>query len=260
MDNQEKVLMGYVAFVYVETGYDANRTFKRLEYITTDDSCYVSRVDDNKGNTLTDKTKWVCIANGKPATAAAAKALEAYNNAVAKIAEVNELIDDLKDASGVTAETRAALEAINTKMGEVSATQEQLEALRDEISSAVKAANDAYALISQVAGVDVFAQIPATLTVIYDKVVPLGSHPTIRHEMFPASSNHNVFYISRDTDVNPDGVVTSPETAGDVNVYVIAKGQSHLWQQITIRFRALEARTTEDGTARTAEDGTAIEC
>lgn len=259
-NQEERVLMGYVGFVEVPGGYQSAYNYRKLNYITTDDSCYLSKVNNNLGNPLTDTTKWLCIANGKPATAAAAQALQAYNNCVAKIAEVNALIDDLNDASGVTAETRAALASINTKMAEVATTQQQLEALRSEIASAITAANEAYALVSQITGVDVFAQIPATLRVIYDRTVPLGSNPIIKHEMFPETANHNVFYLSRDTDVTPDGVVISPATAGDVNIYVIAKGQSHLWAQITITFRALTARTTEDGTARTAEDGTAIEC
>lgn len=259
-ENQDRVFMGYVGFTYVDGGYRSNYKYRRMQYITTTDSTYLSIADNNQGNPLTDRTKWRCIASGEAATSAAQQALQAYNNCVAKIAEVNALILDLNDASGVTAETRAALSSINTKMAEVATTQEQLELLRDEIASAITAANEAYALVSQITGVDVFAQIPATLRLIYDRTVPLGSNPIIRHEMFPETANHNVFYLSRDTDVTPDGVVKSPATAGDVNVYVIAKGQSHLWAQITITFRSLEARTTEDGTARTAEDGTAIEC
>lgn len=259
-NNQDRVFMGYVGFAYVDGGYQTGYNYRRMQYITTEDSTYLSIADNNKGNPLTDKTKWRCLASGAAATAAAKQALEAYNNCLAKITEVNALIQDLQDASGVTAETEAALTSINSKMAEVAKLTEQLNTLRDELYSAVKAANSAYAIASAITGVDVYSHIPASLVVSYDAEVPLGSSQTIGKELFPSTANQSVVFISKDVDVTPDGVVSSPAEAGDVTIYVVSTEQSKLWKKVTIHFRELVARTTESGAARTTEDGTAIEC
>lgn len=136
----------------------------------------------------------------------------------------------------------------------------KLESLVADVYNATYAANRAYALITQIEGVDVYSHIPASLVVSYDAEVPLGASPTIGKMLFPSTANQSVVFISKDVDVTPDGVVSSPAEAGDATIYVVSTEQSKLWQKVTIHFRALVARTTEDGTARTAEDGTSIEC
>lgn len=69
--------------------YNEATNYDRLDMVHTADSTYVSLVDDNVGNPVTDTTKWQCYADGKPATAAAATATAAAGNATAAAAAAN---------------------------------------------------------------------------------------------------------------------------------------------------------------------------
>lgn len=53
--------------------YDASVEYAYLDMVHTSDSTYVSKVDGNIGNDVTDTEYWQCYANGKPATEAAAR-------------------------------------------------------------------------------------------------------------------------------------------------------------------------------------------
>ena len=90
----------------------------------------------------------------------------------------------------------------------------------------------------------------------------VGSSPIIAKELFPRTANQSVIFqlSSGKGSVTPDGVVSSPTEAGNMVINVISTISSALWKQVTVKFRTLQARTTENGIARTAEDGTAIEC
>lgn len=73
--------LGQVAFV--DKGvYSSSVTYKRFNFIVTDDSCYLSLKDGNIGHAITDSTWWKCLAKGSQATEAAKKALEATNKAL----------------------------------------------------------------------------------------------------------------------------------------------------------------------------------
>lgn len=69
--------------------YNEATNYDRLDMVHTADSTYVSLVDDNVGNPVTDTTKWQCYADGKPATAAAAAAAAAAGSATAAAAAAN---------------------------------------------------------------------------------------------------------------------------------------------------------------------------
>lgn len=67
-------ILGKVAFV--DKGvYNAATRYDFFNFVTTEDSCYLSLKDSNTGHPVTDTAWWKCIANGKPATEAAKKAL-----------------------------------------------------------------------------------------------------------------------------------------------------------------------------------------
>lgn len=259
-NNQERVLMGYVGFIEVPGGYNASTKYRRLNYITTDDSCYVSKVDNNQGNPLTDTTKWLCIANGKPATEAAATCL-------ARITELNRLLVQLaaaithvEDASGVTAETRAALAELQTHLADVSALETELEGLVSDVRNATAAANAAYAIASQITGVDVMAGKPATMSLSYVTEAPLGVDVQVTAQLQPSTANQSVVFIPTGSAiVTPEGLVKSPATAGDVTFFVVSTEESGVWRQVTVRYRAPEALTQDDGTQLTQDDGTTLE-
>ena len=59
--------LGQVAFV--DKGvYSSSVTYKRFNFIVTDDSCYLSLKDGNIGHAITDSTWWKCLAKGSQAT------------------------------------------------------------------------------------------------------------------------------------------------------------------------------------------------
>ena len=256
----ERVLMGWVGFVYVEEGYSASREFRKMEYITTADSCYLSRVDKNKGNELTDKTKWVCIASGAAATAAATQCLERINELNRLLVQLSAAITDVEDASGVTADTRAALADLTSRLSEVDEMKRTLNALLDDVYSATDAANEAYRIASQIDGVDVMKGKPASMAIFVDDSVPVGVDVRIRVAIKPDTANQSVVFIPvGGAQVSPDGVVKSPAAEGDVSVYVVSTEESGVWSLVTIHYRAVSALTQDDGTALTQDDGTGLE-
>ena len=131
-----------------------------------------------------------------------------------------------------------------------------------EVRTATKTAQDAYDLVSQIDGVNVFARIPATLVVQETVNAVVGSSPVLTKQIFPKTANQSVIFqiASGNGTINPDGVVSSPTEAGNLVINVISTISSFLWKQVTVKFRALQARTTENGTARTTENGEEIEC
>ena len=252
--------MGYVGFIEVPGGYQSGYNYRRLQYITTEDSCYVSKADNNKGNPLTDTTKWLCIANGKPATEAAKTCLERIAELNRLMAQLSTAIVNVEDASGVTAETRAALADLQTRMADVAGLEEELAALVADVRNATAAANSAYAIASQIDGVDVQAGKPATLTLAHVAEAPLGVDVQISAAIQPSTANQSVVFIPiGSTQVTPDGLVKSPAEAGEVSLYVVSTEESGVWKQVTIRYRAPEPLTQDDGTQLTQDDGTTLE-
>ena len=76
-----KILLGKVAFTDAGT-YAAGTIYDRFDFIVTDDSCYLSVKEENKGHALTDTAWWKCIARGTQATEAAKTALAEANKAI----------------------------------------------------------------------------------------------------------------------------------------------------------------------------------
>lgn len=255
--NQDRVFMGWVGFIEVPGGYRGDYTYRRMNYITTEDSCYVSKADNNKGNPLTDTTKWVCIANGKPATTAAQTCLERINELNRLLTQLAAAITKVEDASGVTADARAALADLQSKLAGMTETKETLEALVADVYNATAAANRAYAIATQIEGVNVMATKPATMTLDYVASAPVGVDVQINVTLQPSTANQSVVFVPLGgADVTPAGLVKSPAEAGDVKLYVVSTEQSGVWRQVTISYRAPSPLTQDDGTVLTQDDGT----
>lgn len=250
--------LGKVAFVD-KGAYSATATYNTFEFIITEDSCYLSVKNGNKGHALTDTLYWRCIARGTQATEAAVKALDATNKALEAVKKAEAAV---AQATQQAANANSAAEVANGLIADTETELAMLRGLLSEVRTATKTAQDAYDLVSKINGVDVFAGIPATLVVEETINAVVGSSPIIAKELFPKTANQSVIFqlSSGKGSVTPDGVVSSPTEAGNVVIHVISTISSVLWKQVTVKFRALQARTTEDGTARTAEDGTAIVC
>lgn len=76
--------LGKVAFQDAGV-YDAERSYERYQFVTTEDSCFLSRKDGNVGHEVTDTEWWSCLANGQPATNAARGAKAATADLVKKV-------------------------------------------------------------------------------------------------------------------------------------------------------------------------------
>lgn len=257
--------LGKVAFID-KGAYSNTATYNTFEFIVTEDSCYLSVKDGNKGHVLTDTLYWKCIARGTQATEAAVKALEATNKALEAVkkaeAAIVQATQQAANANSAAGTANAAAQLANGVVADTEAELATLRVLLAEVRTATKTAQDAYDLISKVEGVNVFAGIPATLVVEETINAVIGSSPIIAKELFPQTANQSVIFqlSAGNGSVTPDGVVSSPTEAGNVVINVISTISSVLWKQVTVKFRALQARTTEDGTARTAENGTEIVC
>ena len=71
-----KIPLGKVAFTDAGS-YNAEKTYKRFDFIDTEDSSYLSLQNNNKGHAVTETAWWKCLARGTKATEAAKKASEA---------------------------------------------------------------------------------------------------------------------------------------------------------------------------------------
>lgn len=260
-----KIPLGKVAFTD-KGSYSSTVKYARLDFIVTDDSCYLSLKDENTGHAITETAWWRCIAKGSQATEAAVKALDATNKALEAVkkaeAAVVQATQQAANANSAAGSANAAAEVANSLIADTETELAMLRGLLSEVRTATKTAQDAYDLVSKINGVDVFAGIPATLVVEETINAVVGSSPIIAKELFPQTANQSVIFqlSAGNGSVTPDGVVSSPTEAGNVVINVISTISSVLWKQVTVKFRALQARTTEDGAARTAEDGTAIVC
>lgn len=71
-----KIPLGKVAFTDAGS-YNAGKTYKRFDFVDTEDSSYLSLQDNNKGHAITETAWWKCLARGTKATEAAKKANDA---------------------------------------------------------------------------------------------------------------------------------------------------------------------------------------
>lgn len=257
--------MGKVAFVD-KGNYSDKTTYKRFNFVTTEDSCYLSLQNENIGKAVTDISWWKCLAKGSQATEAARKALEAMNNCNEVIGRAEAAIVKAEtggaNASAAASNANAAAEGTYSLMLQGTEALNQVNLLIPELRSAIQTALDTYNLISKVEGVNVYAHLPATMVVEAITEAVVGSTPIIRTKMFPETANQSVVYQPGKGGcfATPDGAIPSPASAGEIVVYAISTQQSNVWREIKIRFRDPVARTTENGTARTTEAGVTIEC
>lgn len=260
-----KLILGKVAFV--DKGiYSAATTYNTFDFVVTEDSCFLCVKNGNKGNALTDTSWWKCIARGTQATEAARKTLEAMSNCNNVISRAEAVIVRAgkaeTNANAAASNANTVIEDSQATLLQVTDTLNTMNGLLPELRSAIQTALNAYNLISQVEEVDVFASLPATMVVEAIAEAVIGATPIIKTKLFPATANQSVVFQTAKGGgfVNPNGIILSPSSPGEMIVYAISTQQSNVWKEIRIRFRDPVARTTEAGTARTTEAGVAIEC
>ncbi len=230
-----KILLGKVAFTDAGT-YAAGTTYDRFDFIVTDDSCYLSVKEENKGHALTDTAWWKCIARGTQATEAAKtalaeanKAIEATRNAIsaaglanAKALEAGKQADLAGRASGEALSAAAEAEAM---IYEGNAQNASMKAAEQSLMS--------QALLA-----------PTRMELKYVKRITLGNAVAqkIAVSLFPAYVLPNVifqqaFYSGDALYVDPRGNLTVRKT-GTATIHVIPSHNTSLSQTIVIEVTA----------------------
>lgn len=243
-----KIALGKVAFT--DRGkYSASETYVRFDFVNTDDSCYLSLQDGNKGHAVTDEAWWKCLARGTTATEAAGKANGAAAQAQNAALNANDAAQDASQAATLaenaagTAEDSAtqadaAKERAENAANEALAKIADMDALGQTISSFIYAAP-----------VRMEVEAPATIS------TKNAVQQRIRTKLSPAYVMGNVlFQRSEGTSlaVNPSGYLRQTGEAGTTKFYVIPAQNTELWQEISITVRQPLIRLTGNGKMRLA--------
>lgn len=242
--------LGQVAFV--DAGiYAAGTTYKRFQFVTTADSCYLSLKDGNKGNAITNTAWWKCLADGKPATEATALC---------------------KTATGEAKTAASNCDGAAVRAGSAAAAAEQATATTNQAATkATQAAESAAAMIKKgqeqidnmkavEQSVINYAQIvPTRMELEYNKRITL-SNPTpqrITAKLFPEYVMQNTLFLAAGGDsvtVNPLGELTINK-AGKSKIYVIPTHNTSLMQTIEIEVIEQSMRLTNTGDIRLDKTG-----
>lgn len=227
-----EINLGQVAFVD-KGSYSAGTKYKRFNFVTTDDSCYLSLKDDNTGHPVTDNAWWKCIADGKPATEAARKALaeatragNAADNLYGAAQSANEAAAQASNAANAAdiakTEARQAAGRAETVTGEASKKIVEMDALSKTVAGYINAAP-----------VRMQVSVPASIST-KNKI-----RQKIGIMFFPAYCLKNVLYqkiSGSSVDADPSGNLTVNGT-GKSSFYVIPTQNTELWQKVDITVR-----------------------
>ena len=230
-----KIFLGKVAFTDA-SAYASGTSYDRFDFITTDDSCYLSVKDENKGHALTDTAWWKCIARGTQATEAAKtalqeanKAIEATRNAISAAGLANINAQEAKKQAGLAGQASDdALAAAVEAEAMISEGNAQIASMRAAEQS----------LMSQA------LLAPTRMELRYVKRVTLGNTVSqrIAVSLFPAYVLPNVifqqaFYSGDALYVDPRGNLTVRKT-GTATIHVIPSHNTSLAQTIVIEVTA----------------------
>jgi hypothetical protein len=230
-----KIFLGKVAFTDAGA-YASGTSYDRFDFITTDDSCYLSVKDENKGHALTDTAWWKCIARGTQATEAAKtalqeanKAIEATRNAISAAGLANINAQEAKKQAGLAGQASDdALAAAVEAEAMISEGNAQIASMRAAEQS----------LMSQA------LLAPTRMELRYVKRVTLGNTVSqrIAVSLFPAYVLPNVifqqaFYSGDALYVDPRGNLIVRKT-GTATIHVIPSHNTSLAQTIVIEVTA----------------------
>lgn len=230
-----KIFLGKVAFTDAGA-YASGTSYDRFDFITTDDSCYLSVKDENKGHALTDTAWWKCIARGTQATEAAKtalqeanKAIEATRNAISAAGLANINAQEAKKQAGLAGQASDdALAAAVEAEAMISEGNAQIASMRAAEQS----------LMSQA------LLAPTRMELRYVKRVTLGNTVAqrIAVSLFPAYVLPNVifqqaFYSGDALYVDSRGNLTVRK-AGTATIHVIPAQNTSLAQTIEIEVTA----------------------
>ena len=244
-----KIPLGKVAFTDAGT-YNAASTYGRFDFVNTDDSCYLSLQDNNKGHAVTETGWWKCLARGTTATEAARIANEAaaLANEKATAADtaagrVNTAIEQANTAAtnaaqGAQAATEAATNA-NDALADINAALDKLEELEQTITEKDR-------------------KQPTAMTLEYPKKITKGNKEAqfIKAQLTPAGTGSNVLFLGDDkaVTVDPNGFIRVNE-AGKSRIHVIPTENTSIYQTIEIEVMELSLRLNTSSSLRMLGNG-----
>ena len=230
--------------------YNAEKTYKRFDFIDTEDSSYLSLQNNNKGHAVTETAWWKCLARGTKATEAAKKASEAAALANEKAVaadtaagRVNNAITQANTAATnaqqqATAAQQATEEAID-KISEMNAGLERLEELEDTLTAQAR-------------------QQPTSMTLKFPPKITKGNKEVLRitASLSPAGTGNNVLFLGDDKAVSvaPDGFLTV-NSVGISKIHVIPTENTSIYRTIDIEVVPQSVRLCTKSTLRLTANG-----
>lgn len=244
-----KIPLGKVAFTDAGT-YNAGTTYGRFDFVNTDDSCYLSLQDNNKGHAVTETDWWKCLARGTTATAAAQIANEAaaLANEKATAADtaagrVNTAIAQASTAASAAQQqasaAQQAAENATEKIAEMNTGLERLEELEETLTAQAR-------------------QQPTSMALDYPKKITQGNKAEhrIKATLSPAGTGNNVIFLGDDKAVSvaPDGFI-SVNTVGKSRIHVIPTENTGIYQTVEIEVAAQSLRLNTPTSLRLIANG-----
>lgn len=244
-----KIPLGKVAFTDAGS-YNAELTYRRLDFVTTEDSCYLSLQENNKGHAVTDKAWWKCIARGTTATEAARKANEAA------------LLAKEKATAADTAAGRVS-EAITKANTATTAAQQQATAAGNAAEAANESLTDMNAALARLEELEQTITAkdrkqPTGMALEFPKKITKGNKEIqrITATLSPAGTGNNVLFLGDDKAVSvaPDGFLTV-NGIGTSRIHVIPTENTAIYRTIDIEVVPLSVRLCTKSTLRLTANG-----
>ena len=227
-----KIPLGKIAFTDKGT-YSNTVKYGRFDFIVTEDSCYLSIKDDNVGHPVTDIAWWRCIANGKPSTEAAEKALgeatrasnaadNTYGAAKSANAAATQANEATNDFEIVKLNVQQATEKTIQVNGEAAQKIEEMEGLSKLVAGYINA-----------------APVRMSVSVLSSISTKNKIRQKIDVRVFPSYCLKNALYqriSGNSVDADPSGKLTVNGT-GKSTFYVIPTQNTELWKKIDVVIR-----------------------
>lgn len=244
-----KIPLGKVAFTDAGS-YNAGKTYKRFDFIDTEDSSYLSLQDNNIGHAVTDTAWWKCLARGTKATEAAKEASDA-----ASVAKEKAVAADTAAGRVNNAITEANISAMNAKQQAAAAEEAAAEAT-DSVAEMNAVLARMEELEKTITAKD--RKQPTGMTLEFPKKITKGNKDILRitATLSPAGTGNNVLFLGDDKAVSvaPDGFL-NVNGIGTSKIHVIPTENTSIYRTIDIEVVPQSVRLCTKSTLRLTANG-----
>jgi hypothetical protein len=250
-----KIPLGKVAFTDAGS-YNAGKTYKRFDFVDTEDSSYLSLQDNNKGHAVTETAWWKCLARGTKATEAAKKA----NDAAALANEKAVAADTAGGADGAAGGVKAPKTQANTA---ATNAQQQASAAGEAAAEATESVAEMNAALARLEELEQTITAkdrkqPTGMTLEFPKKITKGNKDILRviATLSPAGTGNNVLFLGDDKAVSvaPDGFLTV-NSVGISKIHVIPTENTSIYRTIDIEVVPQSVRLCTKSTLRLTANG-----